>query len=352
MSVRVRLKDVASAAGVSVAAASLVLNDRPIRMSKNKRKLIIETAKKLKYVPNQNARSLVTNTSMLLALLVPDIENYFFASLAKRIEDTCRSYGYSLIVANSDDKEKIEHELLIQLDSQDIDGLFLIPSQESVRNSADLKAEVTRMSCPVILTDRLLGMDWCDSVGSNNYSGGRQAAEILVRHGHTRIACISGDRESDTSEARKAGFLDGLSEAGFPINPELDVNGDYRFGSGYEAADSLIDKGATAVFCCNDLMALGFVNRLNERGMKMPDDCSLIGYDNTLNHLGVGQNLTTFDQGIAEMAKTCSSQMMRRISELQKDARNKTWLESPVTHVLEPTVVYRGSVRNIPSKTD
>lgn len=347
MSGRVKLKDVASAAGVSVTAASLVLNNKPTRMSKSKRKLIIESAKELKYVPNQNARSLVTNTSMLLALLVPDIENIFFASLAKQIEDFCRSSGYSLIVANSDDEEKIEHELLVQLDARDIDGLFLIPSQESVMNDAALKEDVARMSCPVILTDRLLGVEWCDSVGSNNYAGGKQAAEVLLAHGHTRIACISGDRKSDASEARKTGFLDGLAKAGYPIAPELDINGDYRFRSGYEATDEIIAEGATAVFCCNDMMALGFINRLNELNMKVPDDCSLIGYDNTLSRLGMGQKLTTFDQGIFKMAQTCSKQMLNRIEELHGNDKAKLWLEAPTTQVLEPTIVQRGSVRDV-----
>ena len=115
MAYRATLKDVAAAAGVSVTTVSLVLNNRPARVSEEKRKAIADAAKKLNYVPNQSARSLVTKQSQLVALIVPDIENLFFAALAKCVEDECAAQGYSLIVANSDDSRAAEHELLQRL---------------------------------------------------------------------------------------------------------------------------------------------------------------------------------------------------------------------------------------------
>ena len=135
MAYRATLKDVAAAAGVSVATVSLVLNNRPARVSEEKRKAIADAAKKLNYVPNQSARSLVTKQSQLVALIVPDIENLFFAALAKCVENECAE-GYSLIVANSDDSRAAEHELLQRLPARGVDGVMLIPARESCVGSA------------------------------------------------------------------------------------------------------------------------------------------------------------------------------------------------------------------------
>ncbi|WP_368202557.1 LacI family DNA-binding transcriptional regulator, partial [Bifidobacterium pseudocatenulatum] len=157
MAYRATLKDVAAAAGVSVTTVSLVLNNRPARVSDEKRKAIADAAKKLNYVPNQSARSLVTKQSQLVALIVPDIENLFFAALAKCVEDECAAQGYSLIVANSDDSRAAEHELLQRLPARGVDGVMLIPARESCVGSAveQLCEDVALVPCPVVLIDRL-----------------------------------------------------------------------------------------------------------------------------------------------------------------------------------------------------
>ena len=182
MAYRATLKDVAAAAGVSVTTVSLVLNNRPARVSEEKRKAIADAAKKLNYVPNQSARSLVTKQSQLVALIVPDIENLFFAALAKCVEDECAAQGYSLIVANSDDSRAAEHELLQRLPARGVDGVMLIPARESCVGSAveQLCEDVALVSCPVVLIDRLTQCGWCDAVGFDNYLGGRLAAQYLL----------------------------------------------------------------------------------------------------------------------------------------------------------------------------
>ena len=187
MAYRATLKDVAAAAGVSVTTVSLVLNNRPARVSEEKRKAIADAAKKLNYVPNQSARSLVTKQSQLVALIVPDIENLFFAALAKCVEDECAAQGYSLIVANSDDSRVTEHELLQRLPARGVDGVMLIPARESCAGDAAerLREDVALVSCPVVLIDRLTQCGWCDAVGFDNYLGGRLAARYLLEGGHT-----------------------------------------------------------------------------------------------------------------------------------------------------------------------
>lgn len=342
MARRTTLKDVAAEAGVSAAAVSLVLNGRPNRVSAETKKAIFAAAQRLNYVPNQTARSLVTNHSMLLALLVPDIENLFFASLAKALEDVLAPEGYCLIIANSDDSRAAEHTLMRTLGSRGIDGLFLIPSYESVMDMAIIRADVEAMTCPVVLVDRLLGQDWCDAVGSDNRCGGRLAARALLEAGHTRIGCITASSGPGSDTAREEGFSEELRRAGIELPPALRGEGGYRFEGGHAAADGIIDAGATAVFCCNDLMALGFVERMRERGLTMPGDISVIGYDNVIGRFGISEPMTTLDQNIPAIASAARDVMLARIASFDVEGGVARPAE---TRLIQPTLVARDTVR-------
>ncbi|WEV75532.1 LacI family DNA-binding transcriptional regulator [Bifidobacterium sp. ESL0800] len=346
MSKRATLRDIAKASGVSVTTVSLVLNNHPLRVSPQKRELITRKAQELHYVPNQMARSLVTNQSMLLALLVPDIENPFFASFAKKIEDVCAADGYSLIIANSNDSKQTELNLLSQLESRGIDGLFLIPSMQSVESPKTLRRRIEHLNFPVILTDRLQEVNWCDTVGSNGYMGGELAAKALIDNGHTRLACISGDSTAVSANARKNGFMDSLKKAGVKKASVLSCEGDYRLDSGYQAADSIVDWKATGVFCCNDFMALGLLKRLEELDVRVPKDCSVIGYDNIAGRIGLNSDLATIDQNIPALADTCWRLMGQRIASY-KDDQHRTWLDSPVHELIDPTLAMRKTVADI-----
>lgn len=347
MAYRATLKDVAAAAGVSVTTVSLVLNNRPARVSEEKRKAIADAAKKLNYVPNQSARSLVTKQSQLVALIVPDIENLFFAALAKCVEDECAAQGYSLIVANSDDSRVTEHELLQRLPARGVDGVMLIPARESCAGDAAerLREDVALVSCPVVLIDRLTQCGWCDTVGFDNYLGGRLAARYLLEGGHTRIGIVTGDTAESSAAERRRGFVDAVEQAGECFDSSLCVEGDYRFGSGYHAADQIIDGGATAVFCCNDVMALGFRQRMAERGLRVTEDMQVIGYDNILKRFGLGWRMTTVEQSVADLAAACWGMLRERIDVAVRaksgtesgDAR--PWLSNPQVEVLTPKLV-------------
>lgn len=345
MARRTTLKDVAAAAGVSVTAVSLVLNGRPARVSEEKRRLIAKVAAELNYVPNQSARSLVTRRSMLIALIVPDIENLFFASLARSLEYCAKEAGYSLIIANSDDTRATEHELIRRLASRGVDGMFLIAARESYREELALRDDVAKVACPVTLIDRLVSTGWCDGVGFDNRLGGKLAAECLLQAGHTRIGCISGDARTGNANRRRQGFIETLEHAGVPFSQDLAVAGDYRFASGYIAADTLIDRGATAVFCGNDLMAAGFLQRMHERGLSAPQNMSLIGYDNIIERFGMGAAVTTVEQNIDELAENGWDMLLARIREQRAEGR--PWLTDASTVMLKPKLIDRGTVSHI-----
>jgi LacI family transcriptional regulator len=343
MNHKVTLKDVAQAANVSITAVSLVLNNRPTRMSESKRRLIVETAEKLHYIPNQMARGLVTNKSMLLALILPDIENLFFSTLSKAIEDVCSTNGYSLIVANTDDSAATEQKLLTQLEARGIDGLFLIPSLESIESPEKLHSQIDHLSFPVVLVDRLPNKRWCDFIGSDNYLGGSLAATELLDSKHERIACLSAEISSRNMTERKNGFIDELKRNGIDEGNILNIAGGYRLEGGYRAADAIIDWKPTAVFCCNDLMAMGLIRRFNELGIRIPQDCSIIGYDNIVERFGFTPAITTVDQNIKEIANACGTQMLNRITERTGNKAEKT-PESAQRILVRPSLIDRSSV--------
>lgn len=347
MAYRATLKDVAAVAGVSVTTVSLVLNNRPARVSEEKRRVIADAAKKLNYVPNQSARSLVTKQSQLVALIVPDIENLFFAAFAKCVEDECAAQGYSLIVANSDDSRESEQALLRRLTSRGVDGVLLIPARESCAAGAGaaLREDVERVTCPVVLIDRLTQCGWCDAVGFDNYLGGRLAAQYLLEGGHKRIGIVTGDVAESSAADRRRGFVDAIEQAGERFDPALCVSGDYRFDGGYHAADQIIDGGATAVFCCNDVMALGFRQRMAERGLRVTEDMQVIGYDNILKRFGLGWRMTTVEQSVTDLAAACWDMLRGRIDVAIHakpgvgSAAARPWLSDPQVEVLTPKLV-------------
>lgn len=307
------IKDVARQARTSITAVSLTLNKRPNRLSDATRRRIIETAERLHYVPNQNARSLVSNRSMLLGLIVPDIQNVFFADMATYLSDECNARGYVLVIANSNDDAAGEQRLIRQFRSRGLDGMMIVPSLESFGRPDEFRTAIEHCDIPVVLLDRISSLPWCDSVGFDNYLGGRMAAQCLLDHGHRQVAMIAAKSTYMSRDGRTEGFLDRMSEAGFPVPPERITEGRFRFEGGLEAIDPLLDQQVTAVFCGNDMTALGAISGMTHRGVKIPGDVSVIGYDNDMFLRGINVNLTTIDQNLRELTRMAMRTIMQRI---------------------------------------
>ena len=339
MAVRVTLKDVAAAAGVSPATVSLVLNGKPVRISDKRRERILHVASTMHYRPNQSARTLVTRRSNMVGLVVPDIENMFFSSLFKTLEDVAIRDGYSLIVANSDDSREREHALITGVAARGVDGLFLVPALESCADGEALRRDVEECPCPVVFVDRLVDAGYCDGVGVDNAEGGRLAAEALLaslgmdadgkpisRSARTggaggvrpgRIGCVCVERPDGLADHRLHGFVEALGRAGVTLDDDCVAMGDYRYSSGYDAADRLLDAGVTAVFCANDLMAMGLRKRVEERGLRVPEDVSIVGYDDILARFGLSNenDLTTISQNVDTLATECWAVLKRRFAD-------------------------------------
>ncbi|MBO3094555.1 LacI family DNA-binding transcriptional regulator [Cellulomonas dongxiuzhuiae] len=288
----VTLRDVARAAGVSAATASRALS-APDLVAPERRELVRRVARELGYRPNRAARELITGRSGYLCLLVPDLENPFFAAVAKAVQSRARASGHAVVVADAEEDPLLEAELVAQLGAQ-ADGVLLC----SPRMSDDHLAAVAADGRPVLLVNREgAGVP---SVVVDNRDGVRQAVRHLHALGHRRIAYAGGPAGS-WSDARRR---DGLQSLG-PDVEVLDLGAHPpAFAGGVGAADLAVASGATAVLAHNDLMALGLIDRLRARGVRVPDDMSVVGFDDVPVATLVNPALTTVAMPLARLGRT------------------------------------------------
>lgn len=309
---KVTIKDIAREAGVSPGAVSLVLNNQPCRISQETRQLILATAQKHHYQPNSIARSMVTKKTKTLGVIIPDIENIFFSSLVKNLEFHCHQRGYMLLTVNSDDRAQREWELLDMLSARQIDGLFLVPSNETFDRREDALRRLNALNIPLVLLDRTLPELACDQVSFDNRQGTYEAVCHLISLGHTRIGCITAPFAQSSGKARLAGYLDAMAEHNLPVDDRFLCPGDYRLQSGYDAAAALVPH-TTAVFSGNDMMALGFLKYLGEQGLSVPSDYSVVGYDDVVNSYLINLELTSVTQDVAQISAEAARLMLCRL---------------------------------------
>ncbi|WP_418968846.1 LacI family DNA-binding transcriptional regulator [Alloscardovia omnicolens] len=353
---RATLKDIAEKAGVSSTAVSLVLNNKPNRFTEETREHIRSIARELQYVPNQSARSLATQSSSLLALIIPDIENLFFASLAKHMEDECKKQGYSLLIVDTGEDVHEQSSALRRMIQLGIDGLFIVPSFGSAQYNAQLLDELSTTGIPVVFIDRIpekLQSEASDihmpedaessrvvrtqwrGLAYNHRVGGRLAARHLIEAGHTHIGVIGpvSHRASDKGDnsARFEAFLEDLDAHGIVPDTSCIIDGNFSLSVGYNHADALIRAGVTAVFCGNDLIAVGFLRRAREQGYAVPGDISLIGYDDVMGAFGLDFEFTTIRQDVAELARQSCKMMLDKNYDVQQ--QGSVVLLEPQLHV-------------------
>jgi DNA-binding LacI/PurR family transcriptional regulator len=284
----------------------------------------------LGYHPNTIARSLVTKSTQTIALLLPDITNPFYAALVSGIQHRALEAGYTMLLCTTEsDPEREEQYLSLlrakQVDGALVDGLVLPP---------DRIARFVRDGFPIVCLDRDVDSASVPLVQVDNRLGARMATEHLLSQGHTRIAHVAGARELRISEQRVDGYRDALLAAHLPPTPELVAVGDFTEEGGYRAMQVLMSRGFSAVFAANDLSALGVLSALAENGRRIPEDVSVVGFDDLRLSRFTSPPLTTIRQPAAEIAE--------RATQLLLDlTQGKPVLEQ--LHLLEPELVVRGS---------
>lgn len=266
----VNARDVARVAGVSVSTVSRALS-RPDDVAPETREKVLATARGMGYRPNAAARSLITGLTGNIGLVVPDLENPFFASITKGVQSRARAAGYAVFIADSDEDPSLEAELARNLAKQ-VDGLVMC----SPRAPEALVAELGR-ECTMVLVNRRCGD--IPAVTVDNREGVRQALVHLRALGHREIAYAGGPAGSWSNGERLQAFLDVGAEHADTRLVDLGHFQPYVSG-GVAAADVAIASGATAVLAYNDVVAFGLLERLRQRGVRVPDDMSVVGTDN------------------------------------------------------------------------
>lgn len=335
---KITIKDIAREAELSIGAVSLILNNKPCRVTQENKARVKAIAEKHNYTVNQAARSLVTNSTKTLALIIPDIENVFFSALSKIIEERCRKEGYTLLIANSNDLLEEDAELIKIMNSRGIDGLFLIMSNEAYERRERVDEILERMVVPYVMVDRTFDEYECDKVCFDNELGAFMAVSYLIECGHSKIGCIANSLYSNNGKQRLQGYKKALLEHHIPIHEDYIVEGNYRFNGGYEAAKHLVNSDVTAVFSCNDMMALGYMKYIYEEGLHIPEDYSLVSYDNQLYHFNLGVALSAVDQDVEELGVVACELLMKRIQEPKSQIENR---------ILKPKLVLKESVKKL-----
>lgn len=334
---KVTLKQIANEVGLSPSSVSLVLNNRPCRISKENRLRIKEVAAREHYVPNQIARSLVMRESRTLGIIVPNIESRFFASLASNLESCCRKKGYGLFITNSGGLPEVDLDLLNQLVTRGVDGVFMVVGDE-ISDDRPLRDELKRIPVPVVMVDRAIEGLACDKVMFDHELGGYMATRYLLDQGHRRIACIVNARRSITGRRRLAGYERALREADVPIDSRLEFESEYYIESAYEAAAGVLATDVTAIFASSDNIALGLLKRLHEVGKRVPEDYSMVSYDNSAADVLFEPALTAIDQDPGELAEHALELMLNALSGSSKGSVEET---------LEPKLIIKDSVAKL-----
>jgi len=338
------IKDVAELAGVSITTVSHVINQTRY-VSDELTQRVFNAMEELNYHPNTLARSLRSGRTKTIGLLIPDISNLFFAEISRKIEDKGFEYGYSVILCNTDDDRKKEQSYIDVLLEKQVDGIVFI----SAGNSEDSLSKPIDMHVPIVVTDRDVKNFKSDVVLLNNRKGGYDATNYLISLNHQRIGCVSGPSLLTPSAQRVEGYKQALTDSGIQIAEDLIQMGDFRFDGGEEAMQKILSNPIqpTAVFVCNDMMALGAMRAINDIGKRVPDDYSLIGFDNIPLSKTVYPALTTMAQPIKEMAQLVIDLLLEKINLKQEQKRKAKGQPNYQRIILDADLIERDSCRKI-----
>lgn len=338
MPTQTSIKAVAQRAGVSVATVSRVLNDSgPVKEETRRR--ILEVVESLGYVPHGAARSLTTNQTDTLGVLLPDIYGEFFSELIRGMDSAARRQGYHVLVSGSHEDREEVRAVLRALRGR-VDGLILMtPSAEML----EALRSVPPASLPTVLLNCPPGGLPFDSINVDNHGG----AVAMVRHlaglGHRRVAFIQGPPDNHDARERLRGYRDAVRELGLEVDEKLEVPGDFSEEAGCRAGERLLKlrPRPDAVFAANDAMAIGCLHALRQAGVEVPEEIALAGFDDVPIARFMSPPLTSVGVPIAELGALALERLLESVR--QRGASGDSSIRSPRHEELPPVLVVRGS---------
>jgi DNA-binding LacI/PurR family transcriptional regulator len=312
------IKDIARKAGVSHCTVSRALHHSPLINPKTAER-IREIARRSGYVPNAVARSLVSRSTKTVGVVVTTITDPFIGEVVGGIESEAKEHGYSVILANSNAVPEQEIAVVDRFNERRVDGIIVTASRVGALHGKRLAGT----GVPVVLINNQHAGDFAYSVGIDNANGSREIVGHLLNLGHTRIAYI-GDRLGYESDAeRYSGYRAILAGARIRVDRRLVVPGDGKPEEGERAADQLLELAdpPTAIFCYNDMTALGALRAASAKGLRVPDDVSIAGFDDLFVASYTSPPLTTIRQPKQEMGRRAMSILLQLLAGEQPESR-------------------------------
>ncbi|GAK87411.1 ribose operon repressor [Vibrio ponticus] len=330
------MKDIAKLAGVSTSTVSHVINQSRY-VSEEISERVNRAAQSLNYTPSALARSLKTNRTKTLGMLLTTSDNTFYGEVVKGVERCCYQKGYNLILCNTEgDNQRMKASINTLLQKR-VDGMILMCSSlEGERiDIFDKYPDV-----PIVV------MDWgpmlfaSDKIQDNSLQGGYMAAKYLIDQGHKEIGCITGPLHRHQAQMRYEGYKRALREAELEFNSDWIVESDFECDGGYQAFNRMYSKGPlpSAIFVCNDMMAMGVINAAYEKGLSVPKDFSIIGYDDIHIAKFMTPPLTTIHQPKYRLGQAAVETLLSKLEDPTRDAQ---------VVQLEPTLVERMTVNSL-----
>lgn len=307
--IAVTIKDVAKLANVSIATVSKYING--ITVKEQNRRAIDEAVKALNYKVNTIARGLKTNRTMTVGVLIPSLENIFATSIVSHIEKVLLQNGYSTIICDFNQDVSLENGKFDFLIEKFVDGIIIMPlgiSEERIRTALE-------KDIPIVMIDRAMKGCECDVVLADNLNASYNAVEQLITRGHKEITIICGPQSIYTAEERLKGYLRVHEDYNMKVNEDNIKYGDYEIQSGYDIMKDILGGGSppTAVFITNYEMTLGAVMAINESNVKVPEELSVIGFDNLQLAKVVKPNLAIVVQPIQQIGESAANLILKRL---------------------------------------
>ncbi|WP_052353826.1 LacI family DNA-binding transcriptional regulator [Neobacillus jeddahensis] len=312
----VTMKDIAKYTGVSTATVSRVLNDNyPVNIETKKK--VLKAIEELNYEPNLVAKNLRSRKSNLVAIIVADIKNPYYVSIAKEIDDFLFEEGYNLITCSTDESLEKEATIIRLLLSKHIDGIVIAPSDSGKSNLTGL----IEQQVPIVLVDRKTNDLSIPFVGTSNFKEAYNLTEYLINKGHEKIAVLTGKLNTSTGKERLEGFKMAMANYGLVVDETWIFNGDFDEKQAYEELSRFLKSNKdlpTALVSCNNLMTKGTILALNEENINIPEDISIVSFGAMENQELFTTRITCIEQDTRFMGRKVAELLLAQLKNKQK----------------------------------
>ncbi|GEK92165.1 catabolite control protein A [Alkalibacterium kapii] len=316
----ITIYDVAREASVSMATVSRVVNGNP-NVKPTTRKKVLEVIERLDYRPNAVARGLASKKTTTVGVIIPDVTNLYFSSLARGIDDIATMYKYNIILANSDKNEEKEVQVLNTLLAKQVDGVIFMGN----KITDELRAEFSRSRTPVVLAGTVDPDEQVGSVNIDYEKATEEATTKLINNGHKKVAFISESHEEPINGMyRLAGYKNALEKASLSYDDDLVVQSEYTYKVGEVVYEQLEKAGATAAVIADDELALGVLNATLDRGVKVPEDFEIITSNNTKLTAMSRPQLTTIKQPLYDIGAVAMRLLTKLMNKEETDEKTIT----------------------------